>query len=52
MDTYVVICTFTPGTVMDDVAGAEETVRTLPMSRWRELDIFPIAAAPVTGEGA
>ena len=84
MDTYVVICTFKPDTVMDEVfavvaeeqaqvkrleaegrigsihlslargtvfleifaesaEGAEETVRTLPMATWWDLDVYPVA---------
>ena len=88
MNTFVVICTFRPGTDMADVmavvaeeqaqvrsleaegrigpihlspergtvfleifaedaAGAADTVGTLPMARWWDLDIFPIAAPAV-----
>ena len=90
MRTYVVICTFRPDTVMDEVfavvaeeqaqvaalqeagrigavhlslargtvfleiladdpAGAEATVRTLPMARWWDLDVFPIAGPAAPG---
>lgn len=35
----------------DDPAGAEATVHTLPMSRWWDLDVYPIAA-PVAPGGA
>ena len=85
MDAFMVICTFKPGTVMDEVfavvaeeqaqvaaleaegrigsielslargtvfikvfaEGAEaaaDTVRSLPMSKWWDLDLFPVAA--------
>ncbi|MEI6621524.1 MAG: hypothetical protein WCP28_06430 [Actinomycetes bacterium] len=33
----------------DDPAGAEETVHTLPMSKWWDLDIFPIAPPAISG---
>ena len=39
----------------DDPAGAEATVRTLPMATWWDLDVFPIAAPaapPVAPEAA
>ncbi|MEI8080593.1 MAG: muconolactone Delta-isomerase family protein [Actinomycetes bacterium] len=90
MATFMVICTFRQGTVMDEVfavvaeetaqvkalqaqgrigaihlslargtvfleifaddrAGAEETVRTLPMAKWWDLDVFPIGPPATTG---
>jgi len=90
MTTYMVLCTFKPGTAMDEVfavvgeeqaqvkeledegrlgaihlslergtvflevfaddaEGAEETVRTLPMSAWWDLDVYP-TGAPVLPE--
>ena len=90
MATHMVICTFRPGTVMDDVsavvtedeaqvaarerdgrlgsvhlslergtvflgvfaddpAGAGETVHTLPMAAWWDLDVLPIAPAVIAG---
>ena len=33
----------------DDEAGAADTVRTLPMSTWWDLDVFPIAAPALGG---
>lgn len=90
MATFIVICTFKPGTVMADVfavvaeesarvkalseegrlgavhlalsrgtvflevfaedaAEAEQTVETLPMARWWDLDVFPVGPpAPPT----
>lgn len=27
-------------------AGAEETVRTLPMAKWWDLDVYPVAGPP------
>lgn len=93
MTTFMVVCTFKPGTNMsevfaviteeaaqvavleaegrlgslhlslergtvfleifaDDVAGAVETVETLPMANWWDLDVFPVAAPPVPGGAA
>ena len=93
MTTFMVVCTFKPGTEMsevfavvaeevaqvaaleaegrigavhlslgrgtvfleifaDDVAGAVETVETLPMAKWWDLDVFPVAAPPVPGGAA
>ena len=90
MATFIVICTFKPGTDMaevfaaapaemaavkaleaegrigtvhlalargtvfleifaDDAAAAEATVTTLPMAKWWNLDVFPIAAPAVPG---
>lgn len=33
----------------DDADAAAETVRTLPMAKWWDLDVYPLAAAPVAG---
>ena len=33
----------------EDAEQAAATVRTLPMSKWWDLDVFPLAAPPVTG---
>ena len=35
----------------DDLPGAEATVRTLPMSKWWDLDVYPLSP-PVVPEGA
>jgi muconolactone delta-isomerase len=32
----------------EDVAGAEETVRSLPMAKWWDLDVYPTSAAPAS----
>jgi muconolactone delta-isomerase len=91
LDTFMVVCTFKPETVMDDVFAvvaeeqaqireleaegrigaihlsmarrtvfleifatdadsAEQTVRTLPMSKWWDLDLYP-TAPPVNPDG-
>lgn len=36
----------------DDPDGAVATVHTLPMARWWDLDVFPLAPAPVAGGAA
>lgn len=33
-------------TFADDEAGAQATVETLPMSRWWDLDVFPVTLPP------
>ena len=33
----------------DDVEQAAETVRTLPMSKWWDLDVFPLSGVAVPG---
>lgn len=37
-------------TFADNADSANATVRTLPMARWWDLDVFPLAAAPVDGD--
>ena len=39
------------GTFAADAGDAEATVRSLPMARWWDLDVFPIAA-PAEGAAA
>lgn len=36
----------------DDVDAAATTVRTLPMARWWDLDLYPLGEAPVTGSSS
>jgi muconolactone delta-isomerase len=36
----------------DDRSGAEETVRTWPMSKWWDLDVFPIAPPVIPGSAS
>jgi len=36
----------------DDAAAAEATVHTLPMAKWWNLDIFPIAAPTLSGQAS
>jgi muconolactone delta-isomerase len=38
-------------TFASDESDAETTIRSLPMARWWDLDVFPLAA-PVTGTAA
>ena len=39
-------------TFADDVDEATDTVRTLPMAAWWDLDVFPLGAPPVRGGDA
>lgn len=39
-------------TFADDVDDAADTVRTLPMAAWWDLDVFPLGAPPVRGGDA
>ena len=36
----------------DDEGDAGETVRTLPMARWWDLDVYPLSAPPAGGGAA
>lgn len=36
----------------DDPDDAAATVRTLPMARWWDLDVFPLGAAAIPGAAA
>ena len=36
----------------EDEAGADATVRTLPMSRWWDIDVFPLAAPVMSAEAS
>jgi muconolactone delta-isomerase len=39
-------------TFADDAEGAADTVRTLPMARWWDLDVYPLGAPAVPGAAA
>ena len=57
MEKFMVLCTFKQGTVMSEVfagdaADARSTVETLPMSKWWDIDVFPLAAPVVPGGAA
>ena len=32
----------------EDLAGAEQTVRSLPMATWWDVDVYPTASAPAS----
>lgn len=54
MAAFMVVSTFKEGTVMDEVFavvadGAATCVRSLPMAKWWDLDIFPLGAPTVPG---
>lgn len=39
-------------TMADDAAGAAATIETLPMAKWWDLDVFPLAAPSAPGAPA
>lgn len=39
-------------TFADDGDAAADTVRSLPMARWWDLDVYPLAPAPGNGDPA